>query len=388
MTTDGFPSQRKHSGPNRALEHQWSMIEPVAISARQPELDLVLQMISRPGSIGEVVAHPGMGKTTMLKMASETYRQQFGGVVEYVAGWDGIRDEDLVDVLADRFRAASGPSLLVIDDAQSAPTDQIWSLIKRLEAGPWSFSTLIGSHQPTGLGECITLLPFAYVGIEKLLAEAFGTTPSPADVERLMRASQGVPVFARVLIDQLKMGVSLDDVERLVGPWRSSGLLGPDGLPMDGRDPRGRRLFSDIRLINSDLVERVNQDPRIAYDLTSRQFEELTADLLERMGYEVQLTAKTRDGGKDLYALRKDGLGSFMFVVECKRYNPNNLVGVGVVRSLHGVAQHERANGAIVMTTSFFTEPAKQFARDLKGQMSLKNFVDLQTWLREASLPR
>ncbi len=77
-----------------------------------------------------------------------------------------------------------------------------------------------------------------------------------------------------------------------------------------------------------------------------------------------------------------------MFVVECKRYSSNNHVGVGVVRSLHGVAQHERANGAIVMTTSFFTEPAKQFARDLKGQVSLKDFVDLQTWLREASRPR
>jgi len=388
MTTDGSPSQRKHSGPHRALEHQWSIIEPVAISARQPELDLVLQMISRPGSIGEVVAHPGMGKTTMLKMASEMHCQQFGGVVEFVAGWDGLRAEDLVDVLADRFRAARGPSLLVIDDAQFAPTDQIWSLINGLETGPWSFSTLIGSREPTGLGERITLLPFAYVGIETLLAEAFGAQPSPADVERLMRASQGVPVFAKVLIDQLKTGLSLAEVERLVSPWRSSGLLGPDGLPMDGRDPRGRRLFSDIRLINSDLVERVNQDSHIAYDLTSRQFEELTADLLERMGYEVQLTAKTRDGGKDLYALRKDGLGAFMFVVECKRYSPNNHVGVGVVRSLHGVAQHERANGAIVMTTSFFTEPAKQFARDLKGQVSLKDFVDLQTWLREVSQPK
>ncbi len=135
------------------------MIEPAAISARQPELDLVLQMISRPGSIGEVVAHPGMGKTTMLKMASEMHRLQFGGVVEFVAGWDGLRAEDLVDVLADRFRAASGPSLLVIDDAQFAPTNQIWSLINRLETGPWSFSTLIGSREPTGLGERITLLP-------------------------------------------------------------------------------------------------------------------------------------------------------------------------------------------------------------------------------------
>ncbi len=36
------------------------------------------------------------------------------------------------------------------------------------------------------------------------------------------------------------------------------------------------------------------------YGLTSRQFEELTAELLKRQGYEVELMVETRDGGKDL----------------------------------------------------------------------------------------
>jgi hypothetical protein len=59
-----------------------------------------------------------------------------------------------------------------------------------------------------------------------------------------------------------------------------------------------------------------------------------------------------------------------------------------VVSIVHGVAQHERANGAVVLTTSFFSEPARRFAHDLKGQMSLKDFVDLQVWLRHALQPK
>lgn len=374
--------------PRRALEQHWAQLEATHVPAREPELAMLLQMISRPGSIAEVVAPPGMGKTTLLKMASEAHRREFGGVIEYVVGAPGLVLDEAIEILAERFRAASGRSLLVIDEADSLESGQILSAIKRLETGPWSFSTLIGSRRATGLGDRITLRPFAHTGIEKLLTEAFGAQPAPADVERFMRASLGIPAFAQVLVDQLKAGRSLDDIERLVLPWRSHGLLGPDGRPLDGRDPRGRRLFTDVRLINSELIDRVSQNPAVAYDLSSRQFEELTADLLVHMGYEVQLTSRTRDGGKDLYAVRKDGLGSFMFFVECKRYGPDNHVGVGVVRSLHGVAQHERANGAIVMTTSFFTEPAKQFARDLKGQMSLRDFVDLQIWLRQARHPR
>ena len=111
------------------------------------------------------------------------------------------------------------------------------------------------------------------------------------------------------------------------------------------------------------------------------RFEELVAELLSRRGYQVTLTPATRDGGKDMYAAKKDDLGSFLYVVECKRYARDRPVGVGVVRLLHEVAQHERANAAIVMTTSFFTKPAHEFARELRSLMSLKDYFQLRDWL-------
>jgi restriction system protein len=363
-------------------------MDPPLSTAHSPELTTVLQMIGSPGSIAEVVAAPGMGKTTLLKMAAELYRQQFGGVVEFIDGGRGFNPQEAIELIANSFRAASGQSLLVIDGAEDLETGDILETVNRLGTGPWSFSTLVGTREPKDVGRRITLQPFARDAITRLVTERLGEAAPPGAIDRLLQASRGVPLFAEVLVDQLRRGASLDDIERLVAPWRSTGLIGLDGRSLSGRDSDGRRLFTDVQLISNELIDHLSRFPDEVYGLTSRQFEELAAELLERQGYEVELTSETRDGGKDLYAVKKDGLGSFLFLVECKRYAPDRSVGVGVVRSVHGVAQHERANGAVVLTTSFFSEPARRFAHDLRGQMSLKDFVDLQVWLRHAQQPK
>lgn len=365
------------------LQRQWLEMDP-PLSAARPELDRVLQSISVPGSITEVVAPPGMGKTTLMKMASELHRIKFGGVIEFVAGSRSFSLQDAIDAIASRFRTAGGQSLLVIDGAEVLAPRDILAMVNQLGTGPWSFSTLVGGHISLGIGQRITLRPFARDAIARLLAERIGDGAPPDAVDRLLRASHGVPLFAEALIDQLRSGATLESVERLVAPWRYTGLIGPDGRSLSGSEQNERRLFTDVRFIRSELIDRLSRFPDEVYNLTSRQFEELAAELLTRQGYEVELTSETRDGGKDLYAVKKDGLGSFLFLVECKRYAADRSVGVGVVRSVHGVAQHERANGAVVLTTSFFSEPARRFAQDLRGQMSLKDFFDLQTWLRNA----
>jgi restriction system protein len=86
-----------------------------------------------------------------------------------------------------------------------------------------------------------------------------------------------------------------------------------------------------------------------------------------------------------MYAARRDQFGSFLYVVECKRQAPDRPVGVGIVRSLYGVAQHERATAAMVTTTSYFSRPAREFAEKLKYQIALNDYFDLRHWLEQYS---
>jgi len=71
-----------------------------------------------------------------------------------------------------------------------------------------------------------------------------------------------------------------------------------------------------VRLL--DLVER---HPRVAYELPPRRFEELIGHVFERFGYNVELTAQSRDGGYDISAIRSAET-DVRLLIECKRYTP------------------------------------------------------------------
>jgi L-asparaginase len=143
-------------------------------------------------------------------------------------------------------------------------------------------------------------------------------------------------------------------------------------------------------VVASQLISEVNQEvmsylarhPKRMHDLTPRAFELLIAEILRHHGYAVELTPETRDGGYDLRALYVDGLGiSFLSLVEAKRYEPNNPVGVSVVRNLYGVVSSENAARGIVVTTSRFTRDAKNFQEANLNRLSLHDYEDICNWL-------
>ena len=152
-------------------------------------------------------------------------------------------------------------------------------------------------------------------------------------------------------------------------------------------DPLGNHILDitnihiEISEINDWILNELNKNPTELYQLSSRRFEELIAEIFIRKGYSVELTSATRDGGKDIYAARKDDMGSFLYVVECKKYKPTHKVGVNVLRDLYGVLSKERATYGIAVTTSYFSKPAKEFQQDLQFQMSLKDFDSIKQWL-------
>lgn len=135
--------------------------------------------------------------------------------------------------------------------------------------------------------------------------------------------------------------------------------------------------------IGLELMQKVIQDERILFQISDREFEILTGDLFHSNGFTVELTPKSKDGGKDLVVTKIDAMGlKCRYLVECKRYAPHHKVGVEIVRSLHGTVDYERANGGVIVTTSTFTRPAIEWATEFKSLLQLKDFNDLQSWLR------
>jgi hypothetical protein len=181
-------------------------------------------------------------------------------------------------------------------------------------------------------------------------------------------------VFAREVSEMLR-----DEAPR---DFSRSGIVDLDGRPLTQEDLQGRRIITDVISANEQILRRIRQDPRAMYNLSPREFEQFVAELLEKQGYKVVLTPATNDGGFDMYAARKNGLGEFLYLVECKRYAPAHPVGVDIVRSLYGVVERERASAGVLVTTSRFTKGAIAYQQSLRYRLSLHDYLHLQQMLR------
>ncbi len=135
--------------------------------------------------------------------------------------------------------------------------------------------------------------------------------------------------------------------------------------------------------INRELIEYLSRHPELMREMNQRTFEELVAEIFRNQGFDVTLTPRTRDGGRDVQAAMHNSLGRFLYYVECKRYAETNHVGVGVVRELYGVVMQENVTHGVIATTSTFTTDAIRFAEPIKYRLSLRDFEALTVWLSE-----
>ena len=109
-------------------------------------------------------------------------------------------------------------------------------------------------------------------------------------------------------------------------------------------------------------------------DLDPFDFERVVCDVYRRLGYEVEGTPKTGDGGVDGY-LKRDGK---VYLLQCKRVKGS--VGQPILRDLYGVMRATDAQGGIVVTTGRVSRQAREWA---KGKdISLVETLELKGLIR------
>lgn len=125
---------------------------------------------------------------------------------------------------------------------------------------------------------------------------------------------------------------------------------------------------------------RLGRERRIASleALSPRDCELAIARLFAAEGWDVRPTGAGADEGIDIVCRK----GGQMAVVEVKRYASSNRVGRPALMKFHSASLHAQADLAIFVTTSGFTEPAKEFA--LQHGILLVNREDLAARLARA----
>jgi len=346
---------------------------------RDREIYALDKHFSSGARIAVISGERGSGKTALAYM--------FGHWAEstnlFPGGWQRINISPYVGIGDVLPSPPTDRTLLVIDDFDVASPDFRNEITKLLNRHP-ALSAIICTNDrtPSDLSSALTIRlgGLSREEFRRLIEQRVALAGKDRELaDQLFQIVAGHPLYADLAGKTIReLVVTLNEFVHGLGEFRHSGIIGPDGRPIDVVPEQIQIAVVDT---NAALIDKLRSEPELLHDLSPRRFEEIVAELLSQQGYSIELTPPSQDGGFDIYAARKDRLGRFLFLVECKRYTPPNKVGVSIVRSLHGVVQQQQANAGIVVTSSFFTRGAKEFQQRLPYQMQLQDYIALQQWL-------
>lgn len=202
---------------------------------------------------------------------------------------------------------------------------------------------------------------------------------------KIYSLSQGHPLFLITFLEYFSNNsYSLEEtLSQLSISTKQKGIFDNYGKPITEKSQEFKQIKSDIIIVDSKILDIIDNNPAMIYNLSPRQFEEIIFEILHKQGYNVKLTPITKDGGKDILIATNEMLGNFLFYVECKKYSPNRPVGVNLVRELYGTVTADRATAGLLITTSYFTKKAIEFKDQVKHQISLMDYVGIVNWIKK-----
>jgi len=115
--------------------------------------------------------------------------------------------------------------------------------------------------------------------------------------------------------------------------------------------------INDSKLAIPEVCSHLASNYSDVYTLSPRRFEFVVANIYRELGWNVEVTKQSRDGGIDLICLSKSS--GTTCIVECKRFNQSRKVGIYAVDRLLGVQIRTGVKEAHLITSSTFSRDAK-----------------------------
>ena len=133
------------------------------------------------------------------------------------------------------------------------------------------------------------------------------------------------------------------------------------------------------------IIDLIQRDPAVIYQLDWRKWEEMIAAAYKQQGFDVVLTPRSNDRGRDIIASSK-GIGCIRYFDQVKAFGPGHLVTADDVRAMIGVLDIEgNVSKGVITTTSDFAPGVTadpNIQRFMPYRLELKPREALLDWLR------
>ena len=200
-------------------------------------------------------------------------------------------------------------------------------------------------------------------------------------LERPQRGVYQITVLGRTFLDKL------DVVENYVKDKSNRRRLEKAKLAIDSIDmPVSDDITPTEALENAYqqiLTERYDFILDTIMSKSPREFEHLVVKLLSKMGYGGQVensaavTQSSHDGGID-GVIKEDVLGFGRIYIQAKRYQKDKAISREDIQKFVGALAVAQSNKGVFITTSRFTEYAKEYEQGLNGNTTLVLIDGLQ----------
>mgnify|MGYP003390185457 CR=1 FL=1 len=142
----------------------------------------------------------------------------------------------------------------------------------------------------------------------------------------------------------------------------------PEGFTFVRPHLRGKGQINVVYKSRSALQSLYQADVKIAGDATTVdwfEFERDVANLMAKLGFQVQHVAASRhgDNGVDVFATKGSDFDRVNWVIQCKCWKPTRKISPSTVRELCGVlADYPHGTRGMIVTTSSFSSGARDAA--------------------------
>jgi len=108
--------------------------------------------------------------------------------------------------------------------------------------------------------------------------------------------------------------------------------------------------------LSKELITMVAKNEHTLKHLEWRDVERLAAEVFEGLGFDVQLTPSSKDGGKDVILTLNTGNAARSFIIEIKHWRSNQLVGSNHVKKFTKVIVKEKRDRGLLLSTYGFNK--------------------------------
>ncbi len=159
----------------------------------------------------------------------------------------------------------------------------------------------------------------------------------------------------------------------------------PDQESVDEELTPTEQLEAAMKKINDDLAADILQKAR---EMSPAKFEQLVLDLLLAMGYGgtnkdmAKVTPISHDNGVD-GIIPEDALGLDKIYIQAKRYKESSSVAKPEIQQFIGALNEQKASKGVFVTTSTFTQGAKESVSKATSKIVLIDGIALAKYMIE-----